>query len=98
MFVFRIPDEVKEGLVKPVLEGAYSKVDKGLVEKFFSELRRKGNRQVFDKDPLVYKTFWEELIGVPLPEGAEVWPKPRPSREIYGYVKDFNYGANEPTT
>lgn len=96
MFVFRIPEEVKEGLVKPVLEGAYSKADKGLVEKYFSDPKRQGNRQVFAKDP-VYKTYWEELIGMPLPEDAEVWPKPTPSRETYGYVKDFNHGTIEPT-
>lgn len=90
MFVFQLPTNTLEKYVKPVLAGEYSKADKKVVDEFFPNSPsspRYGNRLVFEKSEL-YKRDWEAKIGVALPEGAEVWPRPLPQRETYGYIKD----------
>jgi hypothetical protein len=89
MFVFKLPEETLEGYVKHILAGEYSKADKTVVDRFFPNTPsspRYGNRLVFDKSDL-WRKDWESKVGMPLPEGAEVWPRPLPTRETYGYIK-----------
>lgn len=90
MFVFKLPEETLEGYVKHVLAGEYSKADKTVVDRFFPNTPsspRYGNRLVFEKSDL-WRKDWESKIGMSLPEGAEVWPRPTPKRETYGYIAE----------
>jgi hypothetical protein len=88
MFVFELPKDTLAGYVKHILVGEYSKADKVIVDKHFplSNMHpRYGNRLVFERSDL-WRKDWEEKIGVSLPENAEVWPRPFPKRETYGYI------------
>ena len=93
-FVFKLPEESKETVVKPFLEGKYSQVDRTYVEEQFPLTpghRLYANRLTFDKDPAL-RDYWKEKIGVDLPENAEVWSKPQKKKEIYGY-QEMNLGT-----
>lgn len=90
MLVFRLKDEDKEKVVTPFLKGEYSKVDRTYVERNFPANPLHPNaasRLVFDKSDITRK-YWENLLQVSLPEGAEVWSKPRKNEEVYGYISD----------
>lgn len=84
--------EAVDKIVKPFLDGKYSKVDREYVDKHFPDNpnhRLYGNGLVLRKHP-AKKSYWESRIGVTLPTDAEVWPKPQEKNEIYGYVEDSN--------
>lgn len=90
MFVFTLPEEVKETYTDHVLAGKYSQADKAVVDKYFPDVPSHvhyGNRLVFYKSPL-WAEQWESKIGQPLPEGAEVFTRPTASTELYGHVED----------
>ena len=90
MFVFLLPEEVKKTYTDHVLAGKYSQADKQVVDRYFPDDPRSlyyGNRLVFYQSPL-WAEKWESQIGQPLPQGAEVYSRPTPSTELYGYVKD----------
>ena len=77
--------EYVEGTVKPFLKGAYSKMERAYVEKYFPNVKthpRYGNRLVMDKHPS-YKAWQEERIGVSLPDDAEVWCKVKMTDETF---------------
>lgn len=86
-FVLKVPDEKFETVMKPFREGKYSEVDRTYVDEHFPRkfgTRLYANRLVFDKDKAM-KEMWERRIGVDLPDDAEVWSKPLPKEEVYGY-------------
>lgn len=86
-FVFRLPEGDKEKVIKPFLEGKYSKVDRAYVEEHFPDMpghRLYANRLTFDRSPIL-KAYWEEKIGAELSDEAEVWSKPQKKIEVYGY-------------
>ena len=88
-FVFSFDEFTKERIVAPLLEGKYSKVDKGYVDRHFPNQhlhRLYGNRMVFDRHESMRK-MWEERIDVELPKNAEVWSKPLKQEEIYGIME-----------
>lgn len=90
LYAFGISEEMKEKVVKPFMEGKYSAVDRSYVEKNFPASpthKLYGNRLVFDRSPILRK-MWEEKIGVELDEEAEVWSKPKPELETYGFKLD----------
>ena len=90
LFVFSTPEEVRENFVLKVIEGKYSEADRKVVDKYFPDNpshSRYGNRLVFLKSDL-WKQRWEREIGVVLPDGAEVYSKPFPRNEVYGYYND----------
>ncbi len=89
MFVYKLDEATKEKVVKPVIDGQYSKVDRTYVESNFpvNSTTLTTNRMVFDKHPRLAQ-MWEERIGVALPEDAEVWSKPKKEVEIYRYPVD----------
>lgn len=77
--------EYVEGTVKPFLKGAYSKVEREYVEKYFPNVQthpRYGTRKVFDKH-VDWKVWQEDRIGVTLPDDAEVWCKVKMTNEIF---------------
>lgn len=89
-FVFKMSDEDVKGVLNPFLEGKYSEIDRNYVNKFFPNIashRLYGNRLVLTKSP-AKRMYWENRIGVTLPEEAEVWPRPKKENEVYGYVKE----------
>lgn len=91
-FVFKMSDEDKEAVLSPFLKGEYSQVDRKYVDKYFPNNpahRLYGNRLVFDKHP-AKRSYWEAKIGQTLPADAEVWPKPHPKTEVYGFINDSN--------
>lgn len=99
MFVFVLPESLKESYVKPVLAGKYSEADRLVVDLYFPKdpnHARYGNRLVFDKSDL-WKLDWEKKIGISLPEGAEVYPKAQPKNETYGYIDPSEFGLAEVT-
>jgi hypothetical protein len=99
MFVFVLPESLKESYVKPVLAGKYSEADRQVVDLYFPKdpnHARYGNRLVFDKSDL-WKLDWEKKIGISLPEGAEVYPKAQPKNETYGYIDPSEFGLAEVT-
>lgn len=77
--------EYVEGTVKPFIRGAYSKMERVYVEKYFPNVKthpRYGNRLVMDRHPS-YKVWQEERIGVKLSDDAEVWCKVKLSDETF---------------
>ena len=42
---------------------------------------------ILDKSEYLRK-YWLDLLGQPLPEGAEVWSKPEKEYEVYNFNKD----------
>jgi len=99
MFVFALPESIKESFINPVLAGKYSEADKAVVDLYFPKdpnHARYGNRLVFDKSDL-WRTEWEKKIGISLPEEAEVWSKATKNTENYGYVDPTELGLDEPT-
>lgn len=80
--VFEIPEKYKID-VEWFKKGAYSKINKEYVEKYFPKVIvdsngdqvRFKNRMIFDKDEDL-RLAWDIEYGVQIPEGAEVWPKP----------------------
>jgi hypothetical protein len=85
VYVFTIPQNLQEKVVKPFLEGAYSKVDRTYVEEHFPDTlgsRLKQNRMIFDKHP-AFRKYWEDRIGTPLPDDAEVWSRPKVNEEVW---------------
>lgn len=87
LFRFRIPDNEVETVVKPFLAGRYSQIDRTYVDKNFpaGNASFAGNRAILTKAESMRK-YWEDKIGQPLPEGAEVWSKPTLTNEVYGYL------------
>lgn len=99
MFVFALPESLKESYVKPVLAGKYSEADRKVVDLYFPNDPnhiRYGNRLVLDKSDL-WRDEWEKKIGVSLPEGAEVWSKAKQENENYGYINPTELGLDERT-
>lgn len=86
MFVYKFDEHTKDKVVKPVIEGKYSKVDRDYVESNYplSSSKLVTNRMVFDKHERL-KQMWEDRIGTTLPDDAEVWSKFRIQDEIYRY-------------
>lgn len=85
MFVFSYDPEQIEGVVKPFLRGAFSKIDRAYVERYFPAVASHHNyttRKVLDRHP-DYKEYWERRIGVELPSDAEVWSKPEIKDETF---------------
>jgi hypothetical protein len=77
--------EYVEGTVKPFLRGAYSKMERVYVERYFPNVQthpRYGSRKVMDRHP-DYKAWQEERIGVTLPDDAEVWCKVKMTDETF---------------
>lgn len=90
VFVFRLEDSDYEKVVKPFVDGKYSAIDRGYVNKFFPRDPLGPlwwNRLILDKDPKVV-AYWKRR-GVELPDGAEVWSKAKKEDETYDY-KDEN--------
>lgn len=99
MFVFALPESLRESFINPVLAGKYSEADRTVVELYFPKdpnHARYGNRLVFDKSDL-WRTDWENRIGISLPEGAEVWSKATKETENYGYINPSELGLDAPT-
>ena len=85
MFKFKVPEKYIETVVKPFLQGKYSRVDKDFVDEFFPNdphSKSYGNRLVFEKHPQI-RAIVEEKIGMALPDDAEVWDRPLESNETY---------------
>lgn len=91
LFVFKVEDKDYEGVVKPFVDGKYSAVDRGYVDKFFPRNPNSAtwwNRLILDKDSRVV-SYWQSR-GVNLPKGAEVWNKVKKDDETYGYTDEVN--------
>lgn len=100
MFVFTIPTEYVESYVLKVIDGKYSEASKEVVNKYFPDNLshpRYGNRLVFLKSEQ-WKEKWERELGVVLPDGAEVYSKPFPRNEVYGYYLEPVKEVTEQTT
>lgn len=90
MLVFSIPEDLGNKVVQPLLDGKYSQIDRKYVNKHFSKYTEQGlpssNWMILHKSDVLRK-YWEDRIGVSLPEDAEVWDAPTKKTEIYGYSK-----------
>lgn len=89
LFVFNVPEESYNKVVRPFIEGKYSAIDREYVNKKFpkdpyGKLRL--NRRILDKDPAL-RDEWSRRLGVTLPPDAEVWSKAKEEDEVYGYEK-----------
>lgn len=87
MFTFK-PDEITyKTIFKPFVDGKYSQIDRAYVEKYFNYLEdgvKNMNYAVLTKSPAL-RLYWENKIGVKLPDDAEVWSRPEKRDEIYAY-------------
>jgi hypothetical protein len=67
--IFSIPENIKEGLVKPFKDGRYSEIDPIIKDQLFpSRLNSKGeetmtNRLIIDKSD-TYRIYWTSLIQI----------------------------------
>ena len=98
VFVYSVADEDYNKVVKPFVDGEYSAVDRGYVDRYFprnpaSPLWK--NRLILDKDPRIV-TYWKTR-GVEVPEGAEVWDKVKEAKETYTYDKTSIEQAAQPS-
>ena len=82
-FVYEFTPHQKDKIVKPFLEGAYSKIDREYVAKQFPRYNSSGNMSInyrilvkdevdlpVDTEPLA--NYWYRRIGIRIPVGAEV--------------------------
>lgn len=89
-YIFSIPEEIKETIVEPFLDGKYSELpewykDSGYYPKYHKDGSLNVNYQILNKDSAL-KSIWEYLIGVPLGD-KEVWSRPEKEDEIYEYFQ-----------
>jgi len=70
MVVFELPKKDYVTVIKPFLEGKYSKIDKKYVRLNFRD-KNSTNYQILSKDPEL-KEYWEDTLNTTLPSGAEV--------------------------
>jgi hypothetical protein len=88
MVVFSLNDIIKEQVITPFIDGKYSKIDRFYVDKYFKPTTSFGtmstNYLILTKSPIL-RDFWEERLGVRLPEDAEVWSRPEKKSEVYNY-------------
>ena len=97
IFVFRLPEEVKEAYTFKILGGKYSEADRKVVDRLFPNdphHSHYGNRLILEKSD-VWKKQLEKEIGVSLADGAEVYSKPFPRNEVYGYYEDNSTESTE---
>jgi hypothetical protein len=92
MFRFSLSPGARENIVKPFLDGKYSKIDRDYVKEHFNKLVSGGsqlstNWMILNKHESLRK-YWEEQIGTTLPQDAEVWSRPEKIDEIYNYETD----------
>lgn len=88
-YVFEIPENIKEDVVNPFLDGKYSKIAswyKAKFNRYSPDGTINTNYQILYKLPQLRST-WEFLIGQELPKDAEVWSKPLKEKEIYGFKR-----------
>lgn len=95
IFVFDL-SEIKDSVVKPFLEGKYSKISRKYVKKFFSPeqwspsgWRKSNNWMILNKDPQL-REYWEQTLDVVLPEDAEVWSRPEKEEEVKNYTHEVS--------
>lgn len=94
IFVFKLTEEEYYGIGLPFTKGQYSKIDRGYVNKYFSEYTPTGvstNWQILNKDKALWE-YWSETIygesGRTLDEDAEVWSAPLFSEETLQITMD----------
>ena len=91
MIILRMPRYVKEEIVDPFLKGKYSEIDRTYVRSHFKQVIMNGYEGIFSKNWMVLnksphlKREWESILGVELPEDAEVWSRPTKNEEVYNY-------------
>ena len=89
MFIFQPSEDIRREVVKPFYEGKYSQISKSYVNKYFNTQSNLGLKplqwKICNRNSSM-KLYWEERIGVTLPEDAEVWSRPKKQDEIYGYT------------
>jgi hypothetical protein len=79
----KIYDDEFTKVVEPFLAGQYSQIDREYVKSHFPPVgATRLQRMIFDKDPSL-RTYWEDRIGVSLPEDAEVWDRVSFKDETY---------------
>jgi hypothetical protein len=89
MFKFGFDEKAVEKIVKPFIEGKYSLIDRDYAKEHFNKLVVGGNQlstnwMILNKHEYL-KKYWEEQIGMKLPDDAEVWSRPEKHDEIYDY-------------
>ena len=85
MFVFKITDDLYRKVFKPFIQGKYSEIDRGYVEKHYPRSPSSlvyTNRLILDKDDSL-RIHWEDKLDVTLPPDAEVWSKCKFKDEYY---------------
>ena len=86
VYEFTVNQEEYNGVVKPFINGAYSKIDRSYVESNFPRNPTHplfSNRLILDKDPAMLN-YWAEK-GVIIPSHQEVWSIPDITKETYNY-------------
>lgn len=93
IIVLSIPEEIKTNIVIPFIDGKYSEIDRKYVRNNFSRYTSFGNLSInfliLHKSSIL-KKYWEEQIGVELPENAEVWSRPEKKDEVLNYPLSVN--------
>lgn len=93
--VYKIKADEQEKIVKPFIQGKYSQIDRGYVEKHFTPKGIKTNSvnyQILTKSPAL-KKYWENLLEVTLDDDVEVWFKPEYEDEVLNAPKDEDFQA-----
>ncbi len=96
IFEFRVTESTQDAIVKPFLEGKYSKVDKDYVNNNFPKLTfSNGSMTLNPKWKVFYKhpdwaKYWEQRIGITFNDNMEVWSKPLKQEEIYGFPEQVS--------
>lgn len=99
---FEVTENNYNTIVKPFLDGKYSKICREYVRRNFNEVVKgtngkpdlSNNYKVLTKHPDLRK-YWEGRIGVEFTEDMEVWSRPEKEDEIYGYPKSDSELAPE---
>ena len=95
LFEFIVSESDYTKIVKPFLDGKYSKVCREYVNSCFQRFSYSSasNSQVESNNwKILHKhrslaDYWEKKIGVTFTEDMEVWRKKKKEEEIYGYPK-----------
>jgi hypothetical protein len=89
---YSIPEEYKESVVGKFIEGKYSEIDRKYVSENFQEFIRANFGVKSSYKYLVLtksdnlRNYWEDRLGVTLPENAEVWSRAEKEDEMLHYT------------
>lgn len=92
MLLIEFPEDYKQTIVQPFLEGKYSKINRQYVNQYYKPftMNEHGERIMSRNWMILHKhddlrKEWENILDMNLPDDAEVWSRPTKYEEVYNF-------------